>query len=175
MLTDDANRKKALDMYRQQFETGLPLFQDINFRNWYDTLSRLKGLNSNPTDRQHYYDYIGYWKSIGSPDYFEDNKGGHFPDTFKLPGHPLFSNQSIYYKPGMENYIPVYRWEGSRRIQLPTDSTIQPYTLVPYLTPEVIKENRTSLLLMKKLKEIMPNTNIYIEPQEKREDNGALR
>src|SRR6516164_1803843 len=32
----------------------------------------------------------------------------HFPDTYKLPGHPRFSIESKYYQPGM----PAGRWEG---------------------------------------------------------------
>jgi len=51
---------------------------------------------------------------FGSPfsfyDYYEAYKAGidrdpitgHFPDTFKLPGHPTFSVESKYYKPGMK-------------------------------------------------------------------------
>lgn len=38
----------------------------------------------------------------------------HFPDTFKLPGHPTFSIESKYWKPGM----PAGRWEGEKFIPM---------------------------------------------------------
>jgi len=38
----------------------------------------------------------------------------HFPDTFKLPGHPTFSIESKYWKPGM----PAGRWEGEKYIPM---------------------------------------------------------
>jgi hypothetical protein len=40
----------------------------------------------------------------------------HLPDTYKLPNHPTFSNESIYYKPGMK----AGRWEGENYIPIPT-------------------------------------------------------
>jgi len=43
--------------------------------------------------------------------------GGHLPDTFKLPGHPTFSIQSKYYKPGM----PSGKWEGDKYIPIDRD------------------------------------------------------
>jgi len=41
-------------------------------------------------------------------------QGGHLPDTYKLPGHETFSNESVYYKQGMKagkwvngEYVPI--------------------------------------------------------------------
>ncbi len=60
---------------------------------------------------QSFYDYYGAYKagiSIG--------KKHHWPDTFKLPGHPTFSVESIYYRPGMQ----AGYWEGDKYIPLKT-------------------------------------------------------
>lgn len=43
-----------------------------------------------------HYDYRGFWKT--HPD-FSHAPGEHFPDTFKQPGHPTFSNESQYATP----------------------------------------------------------------------------
>ena len=37
---------------------------------------------------------------------------GHFPDTYKLPGHPTFSEESIYAKPPLK----WGRWKGDKFI-----------------------------------------------------------
>lgn len=44
----------------------------------------------------------------------------HLPDTYKLPGHPTFSVESKYYKPGMkagywegEKYVPIKKGENA--------------------------------------------------------------
>jgi hypothetical protein len=47
---------------------------------------------------QAYYDYRGFWKAMqdGNPLAVQSAKTGHWPDLWKLPGHPNFSNESIY-------------------------------------------------------------------------------
>jgi hypothetical protein len=44
-------------------------------------------------DEEPDYDYEA-WQAAGSP---RDPITGHGPDTFKLPNHPTFSNESIYH------------------------------------------------------------------------------
>ena len=58
-----------------------------------------------------HYDYVGAWRSG-----MNRGKEGHFFDTYKTPGHPTFSIESIYYKKGMpagywknDKYIPIGR------------------------------------------------------------------
>lgn len=41
-----------------------------------------------------FYDYYGAWKAGVEP-----NEDQHWTDLFKLPGHPTFSTESMYYKP----------------------------------------------------------------------------
>lgn len=68
------------------------------FMKWYKSLSKHKGLNPDPDDANQYYDYRGFWKE--NPELAErmlnDDPDAHFVDTYKLPGHPTFSNESKY-------------------------------------------------------------------------------
>lgn len=62
-------------------------------------------MNANPDEPEHYYDYRGYWKNGPEPMSLFTNE--HLPDTWKVPGHPSFSDESIYAgtnnKPTLEN------------------------------------------------------------------------
>lgn len=68
------------------------------FMKWYKSLSKHKGLNPDPDDKNQYYDYRAFWKE--NPELAErmlnDDPDAHFVDTYKLPGHPTFSNESKY-------------------------------------------------------------------------------
>ena len=61
-----------------------------------------------PHDSGQDYDLEGAYKAGLVP------TNGHFPDTFKKPGHPRFSIESKYWKPGM----PAGRWEGENYIPM---------------------------------------------------------
>jgi hypothetical protein len=77
---------------------------DKGFQNWYEK-NTLEGKNGSPyTDSQNY-DYYSFYKNKG-----EGNIKEHFPDTYKRPSHPTFSNESIYSTP--EN--PGGSWEGEK-------------------------------------------------------------
>lgn len=72
---------------------------ESDFRNWYARVSEYKGLNPDPDDENQYYDYRTFWKE--NPDgmadkMLTDDAGAHFTDRYKLPGHPTFSNESMY-------------------------------------------------------------------------------
>jgi hypothetical protein len=59
----------------------------------------------NPFNPDQHYDYVSaYFAGLNR------GSGGHFPDTFKLPGHPTFSTESIYYRPGMK----AGYWQGEK-------------------------------------------------------------
>jgi len=49
-----------------------------------------------PYHPDQHYDLLGAYRSGLN----RGGEGGHLPDTFKLPGHPTFSVESQYYKPG---------------------------------------------------------------------------
>lgn len=66
--------------------------------------SSIHGLNSNPDEKEHYYDYRGYWKN--GPEPMSLFTLEHLPDKWKTPGHPSFSDESVYVgsnEPTIEN------------------------------------------------------------------------
>lgn len=68
------------------------------FRRWYDYISKKKGLDPDPDGKAHYYDYRSFWKNepeLASKMMYGDAEA-HFTDKYKLPGHPTFSDESIY-------------------------------------------------------------------------------
>ena len=71
--------------------------KEQQFQNWYSSYSKANNLNENPDAKEHYYDYRRYWEETNGFDRQQAaSLNGHLPDTYKLPGHPTFSNQSIY-------------------------------------------------------------------------------
>lgn len=72
------------------------------FENGYEVDQSFSGLN---------YDYRGYFKKYGPVDLAE---GEHLTDEFKLPGHPTFSDESIY-ATGIYSRL-AGRWEGETYI-----------------------------------------------------------
>ena len=69
-----------------------------NFRWWYDRMSKYKGLNPDPDDIEQYYDYRGFWREDPkrAESMLKMDATQHFIDKWKYPGHPTFSNESIY-------------------------------------------------------------------------------
>ena len=84
-----------------KYETTLPAGQEPEFQKW-------KAANA-PKDSGADYDLRGAFEAGVKP----DPETGHWPDTFKKPNHPTFSNQSKYAeygKPGTwdgETYTPA--------------------------------------------------------------------
>lgn len=69
------------------------------------------GGDRDPFHPDQHYDLLGAFRAGLK----REGKGGHLPDTFKLPGHPTFSVESQYYKPGMA----AGKWEGDTYIPIP--------------------------------------------------------
>lgn len=89
------------DYERQLFRSGINSSstgdEEKNFRDWYDTYARAHNLDLNPDAKEHYYDYRAYYKNRTKEQANEEWKlDSHLPDTYKLPGHPTFSIESIY-------------------------------------------------------------------------------
>ena len=89
------------DYERQLFKSGInaPSTGDEEkaFRDWYNTYARAHNLDLNPDAKEHYYDYRAYYKNRTKEQVNEEWKlDNHLPDTYKLPGHPTFSVESIY-------------------------------------------------------------------------------
>jgi hypothetical protein len=77
-----------------KYDTPLSPQQEKLYMAWKNTVA--------PNDSGEDYDFRGAFKAgIRKP------KGGHWPDTFKKPNHPTFSNESIY-----REYGNPGRWIG---------------------------------------------------------------
>ena len=83
---------------------------DLQFQDWYknNTLEGKRGINFD--DPNLTYDYFSYYKN--TPSYMLSNPVAHFPDTYKLPNHPTFSNESNYSGNGAKGY-----WKGEKFIK----------------------------------------------------------
>lgn len=82
--------------------TALPPEQERGFQTWNAERSKNLGLNPNPDDPNQFYDLRGAYRGFLETTGKEPPITGHLPDTWKLPGHPTFSNQSKFYQPGMQ-------------------------------------------------------------------------
>lgn len=80
------------------YTTKLNPKEEFEFRQWYKTLADKKGLNPNFDAEEHYYDYRGFWKNEDRYGILNEDSNVHFTDRYKKPGHPTFSNESIYSK-----------------------------------------------------------------------------
>lgn len=56
---------------------------DSEFRSWYADRARRLGLNPNPDDPRHHYDYRAAFAAGAEPD-----EAGHWPSQFKDDTHP---------------------------------------------------------------------------------------
>lgn len=85
------------ELFRSGMVASLTGDEEKAFRDWYDRYSRSQNLDPNPDAKEHYYDYRTYWKNR-TPEQMNDEwkLGNHLPDTYKMPGHPTFSTESIY-------------------------------------------------------------------------------
>lgn len=84
-----------------EFTTQLSPRDEAAFQSWKQTYA--------PHDSGEDYDLRGAFKAGLTP----DPESGHWPDTFKKPNHPTFSDQSIYAKdrPDLAGH-----WDGDRYV-----------------------------------------------------------
>ena len=93
--------------------------RERKFQDWYANAAATLGLDPNPDAYEQAYDYRGYWLNnrdadVSSPDF-------HFPDTWKQPHHPTFSDESIYAK----GHDGVGHWDGERFVPGPFNNIMQ--------------------------------------------------
>lgn len=84
------------------YDTKLSSDEESNYQKW-------KSVNA-PKDSGEDYDLRGAYKS----GFKADPKSGHWPDTYKKPNHPTFSDQSVYAKQAPEK---AGHWEGETYIK----------------------------------------------------------
>jgi ketosteroid isomerase-like protein len=90
-LTERRNAQTLMEAQRPGAKSLIPPkgpgFQDpqqeAKFQDWYKRNFVSRGLNPNPDDPQHFYDYRGAFKAGLQP-----GADGHMDSRFKLPGHP---------------------------------------------------------------------------------------
>ena len=79
-------------------EGGWTKENEEDFQEWYAKIAEYKHLNPDPNDENQYYDYRTYW--LENPEaakaMIEGDPEAHFTDRYKYPGHPTFSNESMY-------------------------------------------------------------------------------
>ena len=93
------------------YKTKLTSQEEQQFLKWYKMVAMMNQLDPNPDHPDHHYDYRGFWKNSSEQDrlsmsLFVPDK--HFPDTYKTPLHPTFSNESIY----SNAFTPGGHWDG---------------------------------------------------------------
>lgn len=96
------NLPKRFSIYKNQTIQQTPFVDQLyeqQFQNWYKQLATQKGLSLNPDDPEHAYDWRAYFENKTPVMDVESIGLGHYPDTYKLPNHETFSNESIYSNP----------------------------------------------------------------------------
>lgn len=69
---------------------------ESSFRSWYGGWSKQLGLNPDPDDPRHFYDYRAAHRAGARP-----NAEGHWPSEFKRPGHPNLVVRGIDTRTGL--------------------------------------------------------------------------
>jgi len=72
-----------------------PKVDEAAFQQWYSAVAGKQGLNPNPDDPQHFYDYRAAYAAGASPD-----ATGHWPSQFKMEGHPNLIVNGVNTKTG---------------------------------------------------------------------------
>jgi len=86
----DASATVPPDFYANKFNTALTPEQLQQYQAWGEQQSTARGWN--PAQDTADYDMQGYWLKNAAT----GKDSGHFPDTYKKPNHPTFSDQSQY-------------------------------------------------------------------------------
>ena len=87
-------------IFGPSYDTQLSPPEEMAFLDWKKKFA--------PNDSGVDYDLRGAFKSGFTP-----NEVGHWPDTFKKPNHPTFSNESVY---AQQQPLMAGVWEGENFI-----------------------------------------------------------
>jgi hypothetical protein len=117
----------------QQYNTALTPEQEAAYQVWLNNQSQLQGRDMS---RDSYnYDMRGAFLAGAGP--AGGGAGGHYPDTFKKPNHPTFSDQSQYHgvngqQGGSWQQLPAGQWQftpGATNRQYFSPNMMQRYLL----------------------------------------------
>lgn len=70
------------------------------FQAWYTKMSKLTGINPNPDDPQHFYDYRAAFRAGATPVISPEDNRYHWPSAFKMEGHPRMFIEGVNTKTG---------------------------------------------------------------------------
>lgn len=107
--SNDVPQEAGAEAYAEGGSVGLDDTGEGGFQDWYAGHAKRLGLNRNPDDPQHHYDYRAAYRAGATPD-----KTGHWPSQFKTEGHPrTFINEqtgetSAAARPGMRDTRRAY-------------------------------------------------------------------
>lgn len=97
--------------FSAKYNTQLTPAEEKEFLRWANKHNRLNDSFD--------YDMRGAWKNGASQ---ADN--GHFPDTYKKPNHPTFSNESIYNK--VDGFVGgAWSKRGNKDVYTPSASNLK--------------------------------------------------
>ena len=82
------------------------------FQQWYSNYAGQQGLDPNPDDPRHFYDYRGAFASGAQPD-----ASGHMPSQFKTEGHPRMVIDGVNTKTG-QSARSMYKPGSKERAEL---------------------------------------------------------
>ena len=85
-------------MRNSKYVTKLTPKEESDFKLWYTRLANYRETSDNPDNPENYFDIRGEWRKYPEEreSWFTKPKDAHFTDEFKQPGHPTFSDGSIY-------------------------------------------------------------------------------
>ena len=104
-----------LDAFRSaikpaDYTTQLNPNEQAAFNNWVSDMRSKGAIHAN--DQFQDYDMQGYWKNevLNNTNLANGNAQAHFTDKYKMPNHPTFSNESMYYNTANSPYAGS--WQG---------------------------------------------------------------
>lgn len=74
-------------------------FDEKAFKSWYADWAKVTGINPNPDDPKHQYDYRAAFQAGVKPEIANDGLY-HWPSQFKLEGHPNLIVEGVNTKTG---------------------------------------------------------------------------
>jgi len=103
---------------------------DSGFRQWYGGVSKKLNLAPDPDDKEHYYDYRGFYDAMNRGEVKSpDQPGGHWDSKFKSPDHPraflldpesgrYFDTETGKYTGGAKEAVPGDRMDRLNKTDL---------------------------------------------------------
>lgn len=121
MMLDQPGEDQPDEETEEQPPQPPPSADEPAFRAWYAIKAAEQGLNQNPDDPQHFYDYRAAYKAGAKPD-----TSGHWPSQFKREGHPNLIVDGVDTRTGQPVAKSAYRTEPDPEYHTEADPDAQP-------------------------------------------------